>query len=83
MIMFAIYGFLGGIVRALVGISKAMKKSKRFRFNHKRFWFTLITSGIIGVMAGLLMVPDYKLALLAGYAGTDLLEGLIKSKFKW
>lgn len=82
MIEFAFYGLLGGVVRALVGVLKSVKKSKVFWFNHKRFWFTLIASGVIGLMAGLLMAPDYKLALLAGYGGSDFLEGLIKTKFK-
>ena len=81
MIEFAFYGLLGGIVRALVGITKAMKK-KRFRFNNKRFFFTLISSAIIGAFVALLMSPDYRLALFAGYAGTDLLEGLVKLKVK-
>ena len=73
MIMFAFYGLLGGVARALVGITKAMKK-KGFWFDYHRFGFTLVTGAVVGVMAGLLMAPDYKLALLAGYAGSDLLD---------
>jgi len=82
MIIFGFYGLLGGSARALVGITKAMKRKKLFRFNPKRFWFTLISSAVIGAVVGLLMAPDYKMALLAGYAGTDVLEGMIKIKFK-
>jgi len=36
----------------------------------------------IGVIAASYMEGDFRVALLAGYAGSDLLEGLFKIKFK-
>jgi hypothetical protein len=70
------FGFLGGIVRALVGIIKYKKTHTRFVFLPGRFLFTLIASGVIGVFVALLIANDYRIALLAGYAGTDLIEGI-------
>lgn len=81
MITFALYGLLGGTARAMIGIAKAMKQ-KKFIFNHPRFWFTLVSSAIIGMVVGLLMAPDYKMALLAGYAGTDVLDAMVKARVK-
>ena len=76
----AYYGFIGGVVRALVGISKS--KAFKKKFDAQYLLFTLITSGVIGMFAGMLVSGDYRLVLLAGYAGTDFLEGLYKTKFR-
>ena len=76
-----LYGFLGGIVRALVGLMKS--NAFKQKFNGRYLLFTLLASGLIGVMTGLLIMPaDYRIILLAGYAGTDLLEGVYRIKFK-
>ena len=78
-ITLAASGFLGGIVRALVGITKNQLQYKEdFEFQPSKVFFTVIASGIIGVVAGLLINDDFRLALLAGYAGTDLLESIYK-----
>ena len=38
---------------------------------------------VVGVIAASLWPEgDFRIALLAGYAGSDFLEGLFKSKFK-
>ncbi|MBU1085880.1 hypothetical protein KKB06_06030 [Patescibacteria group bacterium] len=37
---------------------------------------------IIGGVVATFMERDFSVALLAGYAGTDLLESLVKLKFK-
>lgn len=71
----SIFGLLGGIARAVVGTLKALKNKKKFRLNY--FLLTVIGSGIIGLIAGTLS-PEPKIALAAGYAGTDFLEGLYK-----
>ncbi len=75
LIQSAIFGFIGGITRALVGILK--HKNEKFKWG--KLLFTVIASGVIGVFTGLLITSDYKLTLLAGYAGTDLIEGLYKA----
>ncbi|MFQ5621526.1 MAG: hypothetical protein ACE5FT_06825 [Candidatus Nanoarchaeia archaeon] len=76
----AYYGFLGGVVRALVGLMKS-KMFKR-KFDAWYLVFTLIASGVIGAAAGLLVYGDYRLAILAGYAGTDFIEGVYRIRFK-
>ena len=75
LIQSAIFGFIGGITRTLVGILK--HKNEKFKWG--KLLFTVIASGVIGVFTGLLITSDYKLTLLAGYAGTDILEGIYKS----
>ena len=78
----AVFGLIGGITRALVGILKDKRKNKRFKFKAFDFFFTIIASGFIGLFAGLLVMPDAKLSLLAGYAGTDFIESIYKIKGK-
>ena len=71
------FGLAGGIVRAVVGLfkNKVFTKSK---FKKGRFLFTLIGSGLIGGFCALLTIADYRIPLLAGYAGTDLIEGIYR-----
>ena len=68
-------GFIGGITRIFVGLLKLKSKSK---FSYSRLIFTLLASWIIGIFCSLLISTDYALALVACYAGTDLIEGIYK-----
>ena len=43
------------------------------------YLITLAVAIVIGVFTGLVFNFDYRLSLLAGYAGTDILEGIYKS----
>lgn len=74
---------LGGLVRALVGIVKYFEKN---RSEQKiRFWylaFSLFVAALIGGVAGAITGGDWRLAVIAGYAGTDFLEGLYKIRKK-
>jgi hypothetical protein len=40
---------------------------------------TVIIAVIIGIFVGIIFNFDPRLSLLAGYAGTDILEGIYKS----
>ena len=71
-------GLFGGIIRSIVGLLKHKVFIGKERFNNKKFWFTIILSGVIGAFCALLLIEDYRIALLAGYAGTDLIQGLYK-----
>jgi fluoride ion exporter CrcB/FEX len=71
-------GLFGGIIRSVVGLLKHKVFTGKEKFQTKKFLFTIITSSLIGVFCALLMVGDYRLILLAGYAGTDLIQGLYK-----
>jgi hypothetical protein len=69
-------GLLGGIVRALYGLLKA--SSKGFEIHAWHFVITLVISGFIGAMLGIVFSTDYRIAALAGYVGTDILENVFK-----
>ncbi|MFH1332008.1 MAG: hypothetical protein ABIH63_01860 [archaeon] len=70
-------GGFGGAVRATVGLFKSLKLRKKVRWD---YWFlTCALAVIIGVFIGVLLNYDYRVTMLAGYAGTDLLEGLYKN----
>jgi len=76
-------GVLGGLVRALVGILKYMERNRKEK--SIRLWyvvFSLLVSAIVGGLAGILVEGDWRLAIAAGYAGTDFIEGLYKIKMK-
>lgn len=75
-------GGAGGLVRALVGIAKGKEfNPDTFKFQWKYFAFSIFVSIITGQMAGLIMNTDWRMSLLAGYAGSDLLESLYKLRF--
>ena len=70
-------GALGGAVRATIGIFKSLAVKMKIVW---RYWiFTILLSLLIGAMTGLIFNFDYRLSVLAGYAGTDILEGIYKS----
>ncbi|MBT5022421.1 hypothetical protein HOK51_02520 [Candidatus Woesearchaeota archaeon] len=71
-------GFFGGVVRALVGILKNGVLFGAEKCDWPRLTFTIIASGVIGVFAGLLISADYRVTMIAGYAGTDLIESVYK-----
>jgi len=69
-------GGVGGLVRGLVGIFKAIKQKEKF--NPKYYLLTVVIAIIIGAFTGVIVSKDYRVNLLAGYAGIDILEGLYK-----
>lgn len=78
-----LFGILGGLVRALVGIVKYFEKNKKEQ--KIRFWylaFSLFVAALVGGVAGAIVGGDWRLAVIAGYAGTDFLEGIYKIKKK-
>ena len=78
-------GFLGGLIRAFVGILKWQTRAptqKRMRFSSHYLAATVLLAGLLGVVAGLYVVNDPRFAVLAGYAGTDFIEGVYRAKFR-
>jgi hypothetical protein len=73
----AILGGVGGLTRGVVGLLKALS------LRRKILWFyyavTVLIAVIIGTFVGIIFNFDTRLSLLAGYAGTDILEGIYKS----
>ena len=72
-------GGIGGLVRGLVGITKAQTfNPDTFKFQWKYFAATLIVAMIVGQFAGVVFNGDWRASLLAGYAGSDFLESMYK-----
>ena len=79
-----IAGFLGGLIRGLVGITKYLtaKPGKKRKMRTEYLILTLLSSGGLGLLVGVFITDDVKFALLAGYAGTDFVENLFKIKMR-
>lgn len=75
-----IAGFLGGLIRGLMGISKQVRATGKTVVRRDYVLVTLLASGGLGLMVGVFISDDVKFALLAGYAGTDFIESLFKIK---
>ncbi len=78
-------GFVGGLVRGLVGISKKIRDKEpdeTVEISRQYLAITLLSSGGIGLLVGVLVSDDVRFALLAGYAGTDFLENAYKIKMR-
>jgi hypothetical protein len=70
-------GMAGGLTRGVVGLLKAMALKRQILW---MYWIiTALVAMIIGMFLGLIFDFDYRLSLLAGYAGTDILESVYKS----
>jgi len=78
LINFALLGSLGGLIRASVGLRKALRRGESF--NALYFFSTIASAAIIGTALGLVVGTTLLLALAAGYAGTDLLDGIALHK---
>ncbi|MDD5178557.1 MAG: hypothetical protein PHT54_04760 [Candidatus Nanoarchaeia archaeon] len=79
----ALFGFFGGFVRAFFGILKYIKTKKgRKRIDWIYLIITLVGSAFMGAFSSLLISGDYKISLVAGYLGMDIVEDLIKIIFK-
>ena len=72
-----ILGGIGGLTRGFIGLLKALSLRRVILWDY--YGITIIVAMIIGIFTGIIFNFDYRLALLAGYAGTDILEGIYKS----
>ena len=77
LITFILVGVLGGLVRALYGLLKAINNGALI--NKGYFLITLTVSGIIGGLLGAVFTTDYRITCLSGYVGTDILENMFAS----
>ena len=73
----ALLGGIGGLTRGLVGLMKAMSLRRKILWNY--YAITVLIAVVLGCFVGIIFSFDYRLSLLAGYAGTDILEGIYKS----
>ena len=73
----ALPGMIGGLVRGLIGVSKHVLRDKeRFRFS--KLFFSVLLAVLVGTLAGVLTEGDWRVALFAGFTGSDMLESLSK-----
>ena len=70
-------GGIGGLTRAFVGLLKALSLRRRILWTY--YLITVVVATVIGIFTGLIFNFDWRLSLLAGYAGSDILEGIYKS----
>ena len=70
-------GGIGGLTRGVVGLLKALSLRRRIIWGY--YIITVLVAVIIGIFIGIIFDFDPRLSLLAGYAGTDILEGIYKS----
>jgi fluoride ion exporter CrcB/FEX len=77
LILPALLGGVGGITRGLIGLLKALSLKRKIIWGY--YLITVAVALIIGIFVGVIFNFDYRLSLLAGYAGTDIIEGIYKS----
>ena len=77
LILPALLGGIGGLTRGFIGLLKALSLRRRILWGY--YAITVLIALVIGIFIGLIFSFDYRLSLLAGYAGTDILEGIYKS----
>lgn len=70
-------GGVGGLTRGFVGLLKAISLRRKILWGY--YAITVLVAVVIGIFTGVIFNFDYRLSLLAGYAGTDILEGIYKS----
>jgi hypothetical protein len=76
-VLAGLLGGIGGLTRGVVGLLKALSLRRRIIWNY--YLITVLIAVIIGVFIGIIFDFDPRLSLLAGYAGTDILESIYKS----
>ncbi len=76
-VLAGLLGGIGGLTRGVVGLLKALSLRRRILWGY--YTITVLVALIIGVFVGIIFDFDPRLSLLAGYAGTDILEGIYKS----
>jgi hypothetical protein len=77
LLLSSLLGGTGGLTRGVVGLLKALSMRRRILWGY--YIITVLIAVIIGVFVGVIFDFDPRLSLLAGYAGTDILEGIYKS----
>ena len=76
-VLAVLLGGIVGLTRGVVGLLKALSLRRRILWGY--YAITVAVALIIGIFVGIIFDFDPRLSLLAGYAGTDILEGIYKS----
>lgn len=76
LLLAGLLGGTGGLTRGFIGLLKALSLKREIIWSY--YAITVATAWIIGVFVGIIFTFDPRLSLVAGYAGTDILEGIYK-----
>ena len=77
LLLAGLLGGIGGLTRGFVGLMKALSLRRKILWGY--YCITVLIAVVLGIFTGIIFSFDYRLSLLAGYAGTDILEGIYKS----
>jgi hypothetical protein len=77
LVLAGLLGGIGGLTRGFVGLLKAISLRRRILWGY--YAITVLIALVIGVFTGIIFSFDVRVSLLAGYAGTDIIEGIYKS----
>ena len=77
LVLAGLLGGIGGLTRGFVGLLKAISLKRQILWMY--YTITVAIAIVIGIFVGIIFNYDVRLSLLAGYAGTDILEGIYKS----
>ena len=79
----AFFGFVGGLIRGLIGLVKFFQRNKRDRkLKLGTTIFSVLVVCLVGAVAGALSEANWQTAFVVGYAGSDFIESLYKIKTK-
>lgn len=78
--MIAFFGAIGGVTRGIVGLMKALSMKERIGCLY--FSISVVISALVAVIVNGLFGFDPKFSFLIGYAGGDIVEGVLKSLTK-
>ena len=73
----ALPGMIGGLVRGLIGVSKHVIRDKE-PFHFSKLFFSVLLAVLVGSVAAILTEGDWRVVLLAGFTGSDVLDSLSK-----
>ena len=79
-LIYLLSGFVGGIIRGLMGFVKNKTIEKANHFKPEYFLITIAISGIVGAVAGILADTEWQGSLFAGYAGTPFFSKPLQIK---
>ena len=77
-IISGLFGLMGGLIRALIGIIKNKRLKNKIKFKPSYLIITLIISAIIGMLTSTAFITNNLISLVIGYAGIDLLDNILK-----
>ncbi len=74
-----LFGFVGGVIRGLVGFIKHQFSYRDVGFNLPRFFTMMFLSGIIGLVVAYVFKQSPAFSLIVGYAGGGFIENGYKT----